>query len=216
MDPLFLAYLSLTIALVITPGATTAVVVRNTLATGWRGGLAAALGAATGNSTHALAAGLGLAVGIARSPTALTAIQCAGGLYLAWLGVKSLGRLIGQRALPASGAILVAANRPAPAGLPHHAWREGLFVNLLNPPIVTFYLAVVPSFLPTPTPTGYYTRLAATHVGLAFVVHCVWAFSLDRLRHVLERPRARQLLEGLTAVALFLIAARVLSAAMQR
>jgi len=86
-------------------------------------------------------------------------------------------------------------------------------VNLLNPSIATFYLAVVPSFVPASADTGYYVGLAATHVGLAFAVHTAWAVSLDRLRHVLASPRARVILEGTTAVTLGLLAVRVILAA---
>lgn len=210
IDPLFAAYLSLTFALVITPGATTAVVVRNALAGGWRGGTWAALGAAAGNSTHATIAGLGAGVVITRSPSLYTGIQLAGGCYLLWLGLRSAARALGHHPLPASDVIL-APDRP---GLSHHAWREGVSVNLLNPAIITFYLAVVPSFMPSPAPRGAYLRLAATHVLMAFAVHVLWAVSLDRLRHVLGRPAARRGLEALTAVALVLLAGRVLAAAL--
>lgn len=210
-DSLYAAYLSLTFALVITPGATTAVVVRNTLATGWRGGVWAAAGAALGNSTHAAAAGLGLAVVLTRSPRVFTALKIAGGCYLLWLALKSAHRLFRHEALPASQAILTASTTTHA----HHAWREGLSVNLLNPAIATFYLAVVPAFIPANAPQGHYIWLAATHVGMAFVVHTAWAVSLDRLRHVLTRPFARLALEGITAVALGLLAARVLWTALR-
>ncbi|MBM3751906.1 MAG: LysE family translocator [Acidimicrobiia bacterium] len=206
---MFSTYFALTAALVITPGATTAVIVRNALAGGWRSGVWAAIGAAAGNSTHAAVAGLGLAVVLTRSPRLFAAIQLAGGLYLAWLAIQSLRRVISHRALPASSAIL-ASSDPIRA---HHAWREGLSVNLLNPSIATFYLAVVPSFVPASADTGYYVGLAATHVGLAFAVHTAWAVSLDRLRHVLASPRARVILEGTTAVTLGLLAVRVILAA---
>lgn len=207
LGPLYAAYVSLTFALVITPGATTAVVVRNTLANGWRGGVWAAVGAAAGNSTHALAAGLGLALVLSRVPVLFTALKVAGGLYLLWLAVMSARRLLQHNALPSSAAILATGD---PHGA-HHAWREGLSVNLLNPAIATFYLAVVPSFVPASAPAGHYAWLAATHVGMAFVVHTLWALALDRLRHVLTRPGARMVLEGVTATALLLLALRVLA-----
>jgi threonine/homoserine/homoserine lactone efflux protein len=207
LGPLYAAYLSLTFALVITPGATTAVVVRNTLSSGWRGGMWSAVGAAVGNSTHAVAAGLGLALVLARLPLLFTALKVAGGLYLLWLAFRSAHRLLQHRALPAAAAIL-ATDDPTQA---HHAWREGLSVNLLNPAIATFYLAVVPSFVPSPTPAGHYTWLATTHVVMAFVVHTTWALALDRLRHVLTRPFARLVLEAVTATALLLLALRVLA-----
>ena len=212
MDPLFLGYLSLTAALVVTPGATTAVVVRNTLASGWRGGIFAALGAAAANATHAAAAGLGLAVLVARVPLLLILVRVGGGLYLASLGLASLRRFRAGGALPISKAILADEDGVAH----HHALREGVTVNLLNPAIATFYLAVVPSFLPQTAPRGYYVELAAIHVGMAFICHSVWALGMDRLRHVLESPRARLALEGLTGAALLLLAARVLLSVMRR
>ena len=49
LDPSFLAYLSFTFILVVPPGSTTAVVVRNTLEGGRRAGYATALGAALAN-----------------------------------------------------------------------------------------------------------------------------------------------------------------------
>jgi threonine/homoserine/homoserine lactone efflux protein len=206
MDPLFLGYLSLTAALVITPGATTAVVVRNTLASGWRGGISAAVGAALGNSIHAAAAGLGMAVLVARVPALLIGIKIAGGLYLGWLGLNSLRRVVSGDPLPVSSSIMSADDGLAH----HHAIREGLTVNLLNPAIATFYLAVVPSFVPSDPTPGYYAQLAAVHVGMAFLCHSIWAFALDRLRHVLTHQSARMVLEGITAAALLLLAARVL------
>lgn len=207
---MFGTYFALTAALVITPGATTAVIVRNTLEGGWRSGVWAAVGAAVGNSTHAAVAGLGLAVVLTRSPQLFVGIQLAGGLYLAWLAVQSLRRVISHRALPASGAILATAD-PRRA---HHAFREGVSVNLLNPAIATFYLAVVPSFVPASAGAAHYVGLAATHVGLAFAVHNAWAGSLDRLRHVLTSPRARVALEAVTAVTLGLLAGRVIASAL--
>ena len=62
IDSSYLAFLTFTFILVVTPGSTTAVVVRNTLEGGRRAGYATALGAAAANSTIAIACGLGLSV----------------------------------------------------------------------------------------------------------------------------------------------------------
>ena len=86
LGPLYAAYLSLTFALVIMPGATTAVVVRNTLASGWRGGIWAAVGAAAGNSSHAVAGG-----STACQAAALASIRSSGSL-------ASRGRAVVRRA----------------------------------------------------------------------------------------------------------------------
>jgi threonine/homoserine/homoserine lactone efflux protein len=209
MDSLLLGYLSLTAALVVTPGATTALVVRNTLAGGWRGGLAAAAGAAVANTTHATIAGLGLAVFVAHVPGLLMAIRLAGGLYLGWLGLSSLRRLINGSALPISSAIISGEDSIAH----HHAFREGVTVNLLNPPIAVFYLAVVPTFIRANASPGRYALLAAIHVTMAFTCHGIWAFAMDRLRHMLTQPNARLALEGLTGAALLLLSLRILVSA---
>ena len=75
--------------LVVTPGSTTAVVVRNTLEGGRRAGYLTALGAALANTIIAVACGLGLSVLLAVWPGSLDAIRIAGAIFLSWLGLSS-------------------------------------------------------------------------------------------------------------------------------
>jgi threonine/homoserine/homoserine lactone efflux protein len=208
VSPLLVAYLAFTFVLVITPGSTTAVIVRNTLAGGRAAGLAAAAGAAVANTSHATAAGLGLAVVFSRWPLALAVLRFAGAAYLGWLGVVSLYRT----ALFADGGLQMLSNAPAvtPSSAQQRgSFRQGLTVNILNPAIATFYLIVVPSFLPSGAPRWYFVMLAAVHVTLAFACHGLWAVGLDRVRRLFRRPASRRLLEGATGVALIALAARV-------
>jgi threonine/homoserine/homoserine lactone efflux protein len=166
------------------------------------------MGAAIGNSTHAAAAGLGVALLVSRSPALLAVIRVSGGACLGWLGAQSLRRIIRGEALPVLRALEAAGDDRHD----HHALREGIAVNLLNPAIITFYLAVVPTFVPAGASSFLYAALAATHVGMAFVVHCAWAYAFDGLRPVVERSRVRLALEGVTAAALLFLAVRVLLA----
>ena len=208
MDPLLFAYLTFTVMLVVTPGSTTAVVVRNTLRGGRTAGLAAAVGAAVGNTSHATAAGLGLAVVFARWPAALMLLRVSGAIYLAWLGLNSIYRVATQ----ADGGLEMLgsdADRGA-SSLSGGSFRQGLAVNLLNPAIATFYLIVVPSFLPAGAPQWYFALLAAMHIALAFTCHGVWAVALESLRRLFRPPLARRVLEGATGIALLALAARVL------
>ncbi len=93
MDPSLVAtYISVTFLLVITPGATTTAVIRNTVDRGFRAGAATAVGAAAGNSSHATMAGLGLAVLFQRLPGVIPAITTGGALYMAWLAVGSFSK----------------------------------------------------------------------------------------------------------------------------
>ena len=193
----------------ITPGSTTAIVVRNTLMGGRIAGLTAALGAAAANTSHATAAGLGLAVVFARWPIALAVLRVAGACYLAWLGVASVLRVIRH----ADGGLALIAPSAARPGLSAHggSFRQGLTANLLNPAIATFYLVVVPSFIPAGAPQARFAVLAAIHVTMALVCHSVWALALDALRPLLRPAAARRALEAATGLALIFLAARVLT-----
>jgi threonine/homoserine/homoserine lactone efflux protein len=205
--PLFLAYLAVTAVLVLTPGSTTAVVVRNTLAGGHRAGLTAALGAATANSTHATLAGLGLWVLVGRWPAVVDTIRLAGASYLAWLGLKSLMRARPGWHVPQAPAETRAGSPEVKAHRP--SFVEGLTVNLLNPAVISFYLAVVPTFVPAPAPPFYFAGLAATHVTMALACHAAWATAFHVLRRVFARPGVRIVLELATATAMLWLAARV-------
>lgn len=207
MDPTLVAYLTFTTILVITPGSTTAVVVRNTLIGGRGAGVAAALGAAAGNTSHATAAALGVAVLVARWPAALTVVRVAGAVYLAWLGIQSLRRVVHH----ADGGLRIDRASPLRGTARSHngSFRQGLAVNLLNPAIATFYLVVVPSFIPSDASRARFAALATMHVAMALACHCLWAFALDTLRHWFAAPIARRLLEAATGVALIVLAIRV-------
>jgi threonine/homoserine/homoserine lactone efflux protein len=90
IDSSYLAFFTFTFVLVVTPGSTTAVVVRNTLEGGRRAGYLTALGAALANTIIAISCGLGLSVLLAIWPGSLDAIRIGGAVFLSWLGVSSL------------------------------------------------------------------------------------------------------------------------------
>jgi threonine/homoserine/homoserine lactone efflux protein len=205
-DPLFAAFLSFTFVFVATPGATTAVVVRNALDGGRRAGLLAAAGAAAANITHATLAGLGGAALLAAWPGALQAIRYAGGAYLAYLGLRGLWTWYADNASPP--ALAMAPSRDAH----HRSAREGLTVNLLSPVIPTFYLAAVPTFIRPTWPRGAYVVLAVCHVTMALACHSSWVIGLHWMRRVFQERGPRRALGLATALALLWLAARILRA----
>lgn len=209
MDPQLAAYLIFTTLLVLTPGSATAVVVRNVLAGGRRQGMAAAVGAAAGNTTYATLSALGLAAVFARVPMAFLLLRAGGTAYLAWLGVKSL-----WGAWRCDPAVLPGGLEPR--GMTHAAaaattgFAQGLANNLVNPAIATFYLAVLPSFLADATTLSTrYLLYAVLHITMAFAYHSGWVWALHVMRAFWSRPNARRALETLTGLALLALAARV-------
>lgn len=202
MSPGLAAYASVTFLLALTPGATTAVVVRNAIEGGWRSGVRTAAGAAGGNLCQALAAGLGLAVILRQAPTLWAGVQAAGVLYLGWLGAQSLWRMWhGVTRAALSGA----------AGAPRTGSdvRQGLLANVFNPSIGTFYLVIVPSFLPANASARVFALYAAIHISIAFCCHSAWAGAFDRLRVLFKQPLFARGVEGATGAALLWLAWRM-------
>jgi threonine/homoserine/homoserine lactone efflux protein len=201
-------YLVFTTLLVVTPGAATAVVVRNALGGGPRRGVKAAAGAALGNTIYAAISALGLAAVFARSPNALLVLRIAGTCYLAYLGVGSLVAAWQGRAFIPDAPQPVQPRQDVDDV--RIGFMQGAAVNLVNPAVVTFYLTVVPTFLGgADTVSGRYALLAAMHVTLAFAFHCAWALALHSMRELWSRPAARRTLEALTGVALLVLAVKV-------
>ena len=209
VDSSFLAFVTFTAVLVVTPGSTTAVVVRNTLEGGRRAGYLTALGAAIANTTIAIACGLGLSLLLAVWPGSLTAIKIGGAVFLAWLGISSLYRAFRH----ADGGIQLTLDLKDEAPRSHAAAYvgDGLAINLLSPVIVSFYLSVVPTFIPASASRFYYSGLAATHVSLALACHALWATGLDVLRRFFVAPWTRRALQAATGLALIALALRILA-----
>ena len=209
LDASYFAYLTFTFILVVTPGSTTAVVVRNTLEGGRRAGYATALGAALANAIIAVACGLGLSVLLAYWPGSVDAIRIGGAVFLAWLGVSSILRAWRRP----DGGIRLSIDPADARARPHHSAYvgDGLAINLLSPVIISFYLSVVPSFIPAGASRAYYPVLAASHVLMALLCHSMWATALDAMRRWFVAPWTRRTLQAATGLALLGLAARVIS-----
>lgn len=204
----YLAFVTFTFILVVTPGSTTAVVVRNTLEGGRRAGYLTATGAALANSVIAIGCGLGLSVLITVWPQSLDVVRIGGAVFLTWLGVSSLFR---AWARPDGGITLTMAPEAAPPRAHAGAYLgDGLAINLLSPVIISYYLSVVPSFVPAGASRLYYSGLAATHVTMAWLCHAMWATALDFMRRWFVQPWRRRMLQAATGVALIALAISVL------
>lgn len=198
-----LGFVAVTVPLVMTPGASTAVVLRNSVAGGVKSGLVTAVGVNAGSFCYGLLSAFGFALTLRRWPSAWTVLRAGGVVYLGWLGAKSLSLALTPRSIQP-------AVRRADAG---GAWRhlyEGFITNALNPAIATFYLVVLPQFIPRGAPiVRSVLLLTAIHIGLAVSWHVVWAAAGGTLARVLSAGRPRQCLEAVTGVALVGLAARI-------
>ncbi len=129
-------FVPIALALNLTPGADMLFCLGQGARSGPAAGVAASLGVSVGVMLHALAAGLGLAALIAAHPLAFEAIRWSGVAYLVWLA---------WGAFREPGA---PAEAPAAPGLaPAAAFRRAVLVNVLNPKVALFILALMPQFV---------------------------------------------------------------------
>lgn len=198
------AFTAITVPLVATPGASTAVVLRNAVAGGTRSGVATAIGANSGSICYGLLTAFGVSAALQRWPLVWVALRIGGTAYLAWLGLRSLHRARTYVQLdPALQAVL-----PRPPLT--RSLREGFMTNVLNPSLATFYLLILPQFIPRGAPFARSAlTLTAIHVSLAIAWHLTWAAAGGSLSAALARTRPRRVLEAISGLALLALALKL-------
>lgn len=195
------AFTAITVPLVATPGASTAVVLRNAVAGGTRSGVATAVGANTASVCYGVLTAFGVSVVLQRWPLVWVALRVGGALYLAWLGLRSL-----QRARTYVQPDRLESTFAAPPPLARSV-REGFVTNVLNPSLATFYLLILPEFIPRGAPfAASAMTLTAIHVSLAATWHVTWAAAGGTLAETLSRTRPRRTLEAISGIALLALA----------
>jgi threonine/homoserine/homoserine lactone efflux protein len=196
-------FIAVTAPLVVAPGASTAVVLRNSISSGTRGGILTAIGANSGSVCYGLLTAFGFAAALSRWPSVWLVLRWAGVAYLTYLGVQSLWRAFHPRRA-------AAATAPDPPRSDRQTFTSGFLTNVLNPSLTAFYLIVVPQFIPRSAPFARSAMLlTVTHVSMALSWHCAWALAGATLARALSRPRPRQILHALTGVALLALAFKV-------
>ena len=185
----FLAFLGVSIVVIVTPGQDTALTIRNTLLGGRRNGLLTAFGVSAGQATWALATSAGIAAVLQKSEPAFVAVKLAGAAYLVFLGVQTLVPALRSRG---------ATPKEAPRGRP---LRQGFVSNLGNPKMAIFFTSLLPQFTRGPS------FAALLILGLIFsAMTLAWlsayAFVVAKAGDFLRRSRVRRAIDGLTGIVL--------------
>ena len=166
------------------PGPGNLALITSTGQGGIRSGMAACGGVIAADQVLMWLAVAGMAALLAAHPAAFAALQWLGAAYLAWLGCRML------LARPGNQTVLNMQ--------PHHYFRQGALITLLNPKAIVFYMAFFPLFVDPATHQGLSTFavMAATVAALTFlyslIVVLLTHFLADRLR---ANPRIVQALE---------------------
>ena len=210
-DPLFLAYLTSAALLVITPGAATAVVIKNAVEGGRPAAFVTSVGITFANSTWAVASCAGLSVLVTRAPFVLPVLKWIGGGYLALLGAQSLWQAGRRRATDPSTQTPDPVGHRPPSVAPVAGYAtQGAVTNLLNPAAAVFYVSYVPQFIRSTDPfVTTYLFLAAIHVVMAFTCHNMYGLTIGGFAAAMSKPRVKRALEMVTGAALVALGASV-------
>lgn len=168
----------------LTPGAGAINTMSNALTAGFRRSIWGIMGQQLALIVHVciVAAGVGLLV--SSSPLAFQIIRYVGALYLVYLGVRKL--LARAQAAAEQGA--------AGAGDSGGSMLlRGLWVNLLNPKAIVFFLAFMPQFIRPERPLlPQYTVLTFTVVAIDIIVMWfVFAAGAKQLKHLTASERGQ-------------------------
>ncbi|GAA3675682.1 homoserine/homoserine lactone efflux protein [Arthrobacter ginkgonis] len=209
---LWLSLLGASALISFTPGAGAINTMTNSLNAGFRRSIWGIFGQQAALVAHVaiVAAGVGLLV--SGSPVAFTAIRFAGAAYLVFLGVR-LFLAKPSPAAPEHEAVGGLARNEA--GWSESGWsmfRRGLWVNLLNPKAIVFFLAFTPQFVHPEEPLlPQYAVLIATVVAVDILV--MWFFFAAAAKSVRRFTRGTrgQLVLNRTFGTLFILVAALLA-----
>lgn len=201
-----MAFVGISLVVIVTPGPDTAITIRNTLLGGRAGGVATALGVAIGQAVWALATGLGVVALLVASEPLFLAVKYAGATYLVLLGLQALRCAWWSAPAPVTGS----AAPHGPRLVPRRAFAQGVVSDLGNPKMAVFFASLLPQFVPD----GADPFAAVLTLGLAFSLMtfawlAAYAVVVARAGDVLRRPAVRRVVEGVTGGVLVALGVRI-------
>ena len=203
MSPLFSLFLITSIANIATPGLGAVMAVNLGLAGGWRRAIPGCLGLAVGIGALFVLALSGMGAVLAASPSLFEALQIAGAVFLAYLGVRTILK-------KPRGASLIGHQDEAEGGLVREFFKCAA-ISASNPQPIIFGLTVLPQFI---NPTLSYTLQSAVMIAvytlIVFVFMLAYAVLAARARVFLSGPRGPRLINIISGSVFLLLSAFLL------
>lgn len=195
-----LAFLGVSVLVIVTPGPDTAVTISGTLSGGRRGGVSTAFGVFCGQALWTLAASAGISALLVASEPAFQAVKYIGSAYLVYLGLHALWSAV--RREPTTAETVDPARRRTGSS----CFRRGLLSDLGNPKMAVFFSSLLPQF-----GTNF---LTLTLLGLLFcALTLLWlvgySIAIAAMGSLLRRPSIRRGLDMVTGTILVALGIRV-------
>lgn len=187
--PTLIAFTVAILLLAVTPGPDMTLWISRSLREGRAAGFMTLLGTNIGITVHTMLVAFGVAALIVASPTAFLILKTGGAAYLVWLAIQAVRK--------GSDFVVVKSSTEKPQATLISALLNGIWVNLLNPKIIIFFMTFLPQFVSASDPhvtgklifLGIWSIIAALPIGIGIVV------AADGLSAWLQRNR--KVLRGL-------------------
>lgn len=203
----WLSLLAACAVITLTPGAGAINTMTNSLTSGWRRSIWGILGQQLALIIHIVIVAAGVGVFVAKSPVLFAVIRYVGAAYLVYLGVRMLIERPKTADAGETGEVRV---------VPHVSNRQmfirGMWVNLLNPKAIVFFLAFLPQFIRLDMPQlPQYLILIGTVLAVDTVF--MWGFFAAAARpfgRFSETARGQRVLNSVFGVLFIGVAALML------
>ncbi|BFH13725.1 LysE family translocator [Paenibacillus melissococcoides] len=196
-----LSFLGVAVLLTLMPGPDNVFVLAQSLSQGKKAGIATALGLCTGLIVHVAAATFGISAIIYQSALAFAVVKYAGAVYLLYLAWKSFRE---------KGSVLTWNEETA---VNYYAlYKKGILMNLLNPKVSLFFLALLPQFVDQ---AAGHVPVQMLVLGVVFILQAIILFSVisffaEKLRSLLAKsPSISRKMNYIQGTLLGLIAAQI-------
>lgn len=172
-----LSFLGAAVLLTVMPGPDILFVIAQSMSQNAKAGIATALGLCTGLLVHISAAIIGISAIIYSSATIFTIVKFAGAAYLLYLAFC---------AFKAPTSTIALTDKPT---IPYRKlYKKGIIMNVLNPKVSIFFLALLPQFVQG----NDNVPLQMLTLGLIFLVQAFIIFSTvsalsSRVGHFLSK-----------------------------
>jgi threonine/homoserine/homoserine lactone efflux protein len=201
--PILAAFALATFLLAITPGPDMTLWMSRTIRDGRVIGMMTLLGTNLGIGIHTLLVAFGVSALVVASPVAFLVLKTGGAGYLLWLAIQAL-RNRSVLAVKTTGKTNASMGK---------AFLNGLWVNLLNPKVIIFFMTFLPQFVSVKDPhvTGKLIFLGVLSIFIALPIAIVVVLGANGLADWLKRkPQVMRVVDYVFAGVFSVFAVKIL------
>ncbi|WCJ62192.1 LysE family translocator [Agrobacterium tumefaciens] len=185
--PTLITFTIAILLLAVTPGPDMTLWISRSLREGRAAGFMTLVGTNIGITVHTMLVAFGVAALIVASPTAFMILKTGGAAYLVWLAIQAIRK--------GSDFVMVKSTGEKAQASLKSALLNGIWVNLLNPKVIIFFMTFLPQFVSATDQhvtgklifLGIWSIIVALPIGIGIVVTAdILSAWLQRNRKVLR------------------------------